>query len=113
MQNSKKLMLAVLIQAALVSSVYANEQSESKGFVVYSNGSVLLRSGFFDRDRKDGLTNGTGSAAQTAIVNVDSGFTKGVIGFGAGIIGDASFKLGKNGHTGNQMIRTHSQDNAD
>ena len=113
MQNTKKLTLAVLVQTALISTAFASEQSESKGFVEDANGSVLFRTGFLHRDKKDGLTNDTSSAAQTAIVNLDSGFTKGVIGFGAGIIGDASFKLGKNGHTGNQMIPTHSQDNAD
>src|SRR5690606_12220206 len=55
----------------------------------------------------------TSSFAQTAIVKLDSGFTKGTVGFGAGIIGDASFKLGENGHTGNGMIPTHPQNNAD
>ncbi len=113
MLQSKKLTLALLINAALISTAFASEQSESKGFVEDANGSVLFRTGYLNRDKKDGLTNDTSSAAQTAIVNLDSGFTKGVVGFGAGIIGDASFKLGKNGHTGNQMIPTHSQDNAD
>lgn len=113
MLKSKKLTLALLINAALISTAFASEQSESKGFVEDANGSVLFRTGYLNRDKKDGLTNDTSSAGQTAIVNLDSGFTKGVIGFGAGIIGDASFKLGKNGHTGNQMIPTHSQDNAD
>ncbi|MCA4814764.1 OprD family outer membrane porin [Acinetobacter towneri] len=113
MLQSKKLTLALLINAALVSTTFASEQSESKGFVEDANGSVLFRTGYLNRDKKDGLTNDTSSAAQTAIVKLDSGFTKGIVGFGAGIIGDASFKLGKNGHTGNQMIPTHSQDNAD
>src|SRR5690606_8497721 len=45
--------------------------------------------------------------AQTAIVKLDSGFTQGTVGFGAGIIGDASFKLGENAHAGNGMIPTH------
>ncbi|AWD69889.1 OprD family outer membrane porin [Acinetobacter schindleri] len=113
MLNAKKLTLAVLVQAALISTAYASEQSEAKGFVEDAEGTVLFRTGYLNRDKKDGLNNDTSSTAQTAIVNLDSGFTKGVIGFGAGIIGDASFKLGKNGHTGNQMIPTHSQDNAD
>ncbi len=104
MLQSKKLTLALLINAALVSTAFASEQSESKGFVEDANGSVLFRTGYLNRDKKDGLTNDTSSAAQTAIVNLDSGFTKGIVGFGAGIIGDASFKLGENGHTGNQMI---------
>jgi hypothetical protein len=114
MQNSKKLTLAVLIQAALVSTAFASEQSESKGFVEDAEGSVLFRTGYLTRDYK-GTNPGTdtSSFAQTAIVKLDSGFTQGTVGFGAGIIGDASFKLGENGHTGNGMIPTHPQDNAD
>ncbi|MEB6565388.1 OprD family porin [Acinetobacter towneri] len=112
MLKSKKLTLALLINAALISTAFASEQSESKGFVEDANGSVLFRTGFLHRDKKDGLTNDTSSAAQTAIVKLDSGFTKGVIGFGAGIIGDASFKLGENAHTGNGMIPTHNDGSA-
>ncbi|GIT84854.1 membrane protein [Acinetobacter seohaensis] len=114
MLKSKKLTLALLINAALVSTAFASEQSESKGFVEDANGSVLFRTGYLTRDYK-GVEPGddTSSFAQTAIVKLDSGFTKGVVGFGAGIIGDASFKLGKNGHTGNGMIPTHSKNNAD
>jgi len=88
MLQSKKLTLALLINAALVSTAFASEQSESKGFVEDANGSVLFRTGYLNRDKKDGLTNDTSSAAQTAIINLDSGFTKGIVGFGAGIIGD-------------------------
>ena len=112
MQKTQKLSLAILIQAALISSAYASEQSEAKGFIEDAEGSVLFRTGYVSRDKKDGLTNDTSSAAQTAIVKLDSGFTKGVVGFGAGIIGDASFKLGENAHAGNQMIPTHNDGSA-
>ena len=113
MLQSKKLTLALLINAALVSTAFASEQSQSKGFVEDANGSVLFRTGYLTRDYK-GVEPGddTSSFAQTAIVKLDSGFTKGVVGFGAGIIGDASFKLGKNGHTGNGMIPTHNDGSA-
>ena len=121
MQNSKKLMLAVLIQAALVSTVYANEQSEAKGFVDGAEGTVLFRTGYLHRDKTNyndnqtgerKVVNDTSSAAQTAIVKLDSGFTKGVVGFGAGIIGDASFKLGENAHAGNNMIPKNNDGSA-
>lgn len=113
MLQSKKLTLALLINAALVSTTFASEQSESKGFVEDANGSVLFRTGYLTRDYK-GVEPGddTSSFAQTAIVNLDSGFTKGVVGFGAGIIGDASFKLGENKNTGNQMIPVHNNGSA-
>lgn len=107
MQNTKKLTLAVLIQAALISTTFASEQSESKGFVEDAEGSVLFRTGYLSRDKKNGVAD-TSSAAQTAIVKLDSGFTQGVVGFGAGIIGDASFKLGENAHAGNGMIPLHN-----
>lgn len=103
MQNAKKLTLAVLIQAALISTAFASEQSESKGFVEDAEGTVLFRTGYLNRDKKDGLAD-TSSVAQTAMFKLDSGFTQGVIGFGIGVIGDASFKLGENKNTGNQMI---------
>ena len=104
MQNTKKLALAVLVQTALISTAFASEQSESKGFVEGAEGSVLFRTGFLNRDKKDGLTNDTSSTAQTAIFDLQSGFTKGIVGFGVGVVGDASFKLGANNNTGNQMI---------
>ncbi|ATO19325.1 outer membrane porin, OprD family [Acinetobacter sp. LoGeW2-3] len=113
MLNAKKLTLAVLVQAALISTAYASEQSEAKGFVEDAEGTVLFRTGYLSRDKKNYTDNQTGerkvvtdtsSAAQTAMFKLDSGFTKGVVGFGAGIIGDASFKLGDNKHAGNGMI---------
>ena len=103
MQKSKKLTLAVLIQAALVSTAFASEQSDSKGFVEDAEGSVLFRTGFIHRDHKDGV-NDTSSAAQSAIFKLESGFTQGVVGFGINAVGDASVKLGRNDHAGNQMI---------
>jgi len=112
MQNTKKLALAVLVQTALISTAFASEQSESKGFVEDAEGSVLFRTGYLTRDKKNGAAD-TSSAAQTAMVKIESGYTQGLVGFGVGIIGDTSFKLGKNGHTANQMIPTHPQDNAD
>jgi hypothetical protein len=114
MQKTQKLALVALIQAALISTAYASEQSESKGFVEDAEGSILFRTGYLSRDKKDVAPGeDTRSAAQTAMVKLESGYTQGTVGFGVGIIGDASFKLGKNGHTGNQMIPVHPQLNAD
>src|SRR5690606_37151143 len=112
MQNSKKLKLAVLIQAALDGTAFASEQSESKGFVEDAEGSVLFRTGYLTRDQKNGVAD-TSYFAQTAIVKLASCFTQDTVGFGVCSIGDASFKLGENGHTGNDMLPTHPQDNPD
>ena len=108
MLNAKKLTLAVLVQAALISTAYASEQSEAKGFVEDAEGTVLFRTGYLSRDFKDvDPGDDRSSFAQTAMVKLDSGFTQGIVGFGAGIIGDASFKIGENAHAGNGMIPTH------
>ena len=103
MQKNQKLTLVILIQAALISTAYASEQSEAKGFVEDAAGSVLFRTGYISRDKKNGIAD-TSSLAQTAIVKLDSGFTQGVVGFGVGVVGDGSFKIGKNAHAGNNMI---------
>ncbi|ENV32428.1 OprD family outer membrane porin [Acinetobacter gerneri] len=103
MLKAQQLTLAVLIQAALVSTAFASEQSESKGFVEDAEGTVLFRTGYLTRDKKNG-TPDTSSFAQTAMVNLESGFTQGPVGFGVGIIGDTSFKIGNNKNAGNGMI---------
>ena len=91
MPKAQKLTLAVLIQAALITTAYASEQSEAKGFVEDAEGSVLFRTGYLSRDKKNGKAD-TSSAAQTAMVKIESGYTQGIVGFGVGIIGDGSFK---------------------
>lgn len=111
MPKAKKLTLAVLINAALISSTYASEQSEAKGFVEDAKGNILFRTGYLSRDKKNGVED-TSSYAQTAMVKLESGFTQGFVGFGAGIIGDASFKLGSNNNAGNGMIPKHPDGSA-
>ena len=113
MQKTQKLTLAVLIQAALISTAFASEQSESKGFVEDAEGSVLFRTGYLSRDKKNVAPDvDNSSTAQSAIFKLESGYTKGVVGFGAGVIGDASFKLGENKHAGNGMIPKHNDGSA-
>lgn len=103
MLKAKKIALVTIINAMLISTAQASEQSEVKGYFDDASADVLFRTGFLHRDKKHGVDDTT-SAAQTAIVKLDSGFTPGIIGFGAGINGDASFKLGANNNTGNDMI---------
>ena len=113
MLKAQQLTLAVLVNAALISTAFASEQSEAQGFVEDAKGSVLFRTGYIHRDKTNFNDNVTGaekrvtdtsSAAQSAIVKLESGFTKGIIGFGVNITGDASFKLGSNNNAGNGMI---------
>ncbi|MCH7384977.1 OprD family porin [Acinetobacter dispersus] len=112
MPKANKLTLAVLINAALITSTYASEQSEAKGLVEDAKGDILFRTGYLNRDKKNYidqkgeeiLVKDTSSYAQTAMVKLETGFTQGLIGFGAGVIGDGSFKLGSNNNAGNGMI---------
>ena len=108
MQKAQKLTLAVLIQAALISTAYASEQSESKGFIEDAQGTVLFRTGYINRDKKAPGVKDQSSAAQSAIVKLESGFTKGMVGFGVNAVGDASFKLGENKNANNGMIPKHA-----
>ncbi|WP_180049879.1 OprD family outer membrane porin [Acinetobacter sp. YH12144] len=117
MLKAQQLTLAVLVNAALISTAFASEQSESKGFVEDAEGSVLFRTGYINRDKTNYIDNDTSavkrvtdtsSAAQSAIVKLESGFTKGIIGFGVNVTGDASFKLGSNDNAGNGMIPLHN-----
>jgi len=121
MLNAQKLTLAVLISAAIISSAQASEQSEAKGFVEDANGSILFRTGYISRDKTNYVDNLTGevkqvkdtsSFAQSAIVNLDSGFTQGIVGFGVGVVGDGSFKIGENKNAGNQMIPKNNDGSA-
>ncbi|WP_127494780.1 OprD family outer membrane porin [Acinetobacter calcoaceticus] len=121
MLNAQKLTLAVLISAAIISSAQASEQSEAKGFVEDANGSILFRTGYISRDKTNYVDNLTGavkqvkdtsSFAQSAIVNLDSGFTQGIVGFGVGVVGDGSFKIGENKNAGNNMIPQHNDGSA-
>ena len=108
MITTQKIALVALINAIFAPTVFASEQSDAKGFVEDATGSVLFRTGFIDRDKK-GVNQGDDnrSTAQTAIFDLQSGFTQGTIGFGIGILGDWSFKIGDNKHAGNNMIPRH------
>ncbi|OUY06704.1 OprD family outer membrane porin [Acinetobacter populi] len=93
------------VYTALISTTFASEQSESKGFVEDASGTVLFRNGFIQRDKKNvapGVDNN--SWVQSTMVNLESGFTQGTIGLGVDVIGDFSFKIGDNQHSGNSMI---------
>ncbi|WP_089605213.1 OprD family outer membrane porin [Acinetobacter piscicola] len=112
MLKATKLTLAVLINTAIITPAFASEQSEAKGFLEEATGSILFRTGYISRDYK-GVAPDTdkSSFAQTGIVTLDSGFTKGIVGFGVGAVGDGSFKIGPNNHSGNNMIPRDDEGN--
>ncbi|WP_163124259.1 OprD family outer membrane porin [Acinetobacter portensis] len=112
MQKSTKILFATLIPTLLVSNTYASEQSDAKGFIEDANGSVLFRTGLNTRDKKNGKAD-QNSAGQSAIFKLDSGFTQGTIGFGAGILTDGGFKIGNNFNAGPDMIPAENQGKTD
>ena len=103
MNKMPKLTLALLINAALLSTAYASEQSESKGFVEGEKTNILFRNGWIYRDRSAGRHD-LSSWGQTINAQYDSGFTQGTVGLGVGAVGSFAFKIGDNKHSGNQMI---------
>ena len=103
MLMSKKLTLALVINAAIISPSFASEQSEAKGFVEDAEGSVLFRTGYLSRDKQGGNAD-TRSSAQSAIFDLNSGFTQGTVGLAVGAVFDGTIKLGENKHAGNQML---------
>ena len=107
MPTVQKLILAVFTQVAIISSTYASEQRDAKGFFADSHGSVLFRTSYIGRDKKNGGQD-TSSLVQSALFNIESGFTPGMIGFGVGVIGNGAFKIGENKNAGNNMIPKHN-----
>ncbi|MFU8926853.1 OprD family outer membrane porin [Acinetobacter puyangensis] len=105
MFKKHNLALVLSVYTALISTTFASEQSESKGFVEDASGTVLFRNGFIQRDKKHvNPGDDNNSWLQSTMINLESGFTQGTIGFGVDVIGDFSFKLGDNNHSGNSMI---------
>ena len=104
MLKTQLCILMALAPATLISSsLYANEQSETKGFIADAEGSVLFRTGYLSRDKKGGNAD-TRSVGQSAIFDLNSGFTQGPVGIAVGAVGDGTVKLGENKHAGNQML---------
>lgn len=71
MLKSKQLTLALLINATLISTAFASEQSESKGFVEDAEGTVLFRTGYINRDKKALGVKDQSSATQSAIFDLE------------------------------------------
>lgn len=103
MQKPVKLLLATLISTLIFSQTHASEQSESKGFIEDAKGSVLFRTAFNTRTKKNSNRK-LESSGQGAMFKIDSGFTQGPIGFGLGILADTGFKIGSNDRAGKDMI---------
>lgn len=86
------------IALALMTSVpaLAASQADSKGFIEDSSLDLFLRNAYMNRDIKDG---GDDKAewGQGAVLTFNSGFTRGVVGFGVDVFGMYGYRLDSGG----------------
>ena len=89
--------IALAVAAGTSQMAFANQQSESKGFVEDAKLDLLLRNAYFHRDQKDGVQDQS-RWGQGFIATFESGFTQGTIGVGVDAYGLLGVKLdtGKN-----------------
>lgn len=78
-----------------VESVFASQQSDTKGFVEDSKAVINIRNMYMNRDyRQSNAKQSYGEEwAQGFIGNYQSGFTQGTVGFGVDVIGQLGLKL--------------------
>ncbi|HDX8866152.1 TPA: OprD family porin [Klebsiella michiganensis] len=114
----KNFLWSVTILAFSISQVqlasadaFVSDQSESKGFIDDSKLEVLVRSYYFNRNKKDGAAdNRDWSGAIQG--SYKSGFTQGTVGFGFDAFGYSGFKLNgsdKYAGSGNLTTKTNNQ----
>lgn len=92
MQAMKWSILALAVAAGTTQLAFADQQSESKGFVEDSKLNLLNRNYYFNRDR-DGGANDRRDWSHGFLLNYASGFTQGVVGFGVDASGYLGLKL--------------------
>ncbi|MEX6500940.1 OprD family porin [Pseudomonas zhanjiangensis] len=103
MQVMKWSVIALAVAAGTTQMAVASSQSESKGFVEDSSLNILNRNYYFNRDFRNGASNGASSSANPAgyreewahgiMANYQSGFTQGTVGFGVDAQGFLGLKL--------------------
>ena len=100
MQAMKWSILALAVAAGTTQLAFADQQSESKGFVEDSKLNLLNRNYYFNRDR-DGGSNDRRDWSHGFLLNYASGFTQGTVGVGVDAFGYLGIKLdGGKGYAG-------------
>lgn len=86
------------IALALMTSVpaLAASQADSKGFIEDSSLDLFLRNAYMNRDIKDGRDD-KAEWGQGAVLTFNSGFTRGVVGFGVDVFGMYGYRLDSGG----------------
>lgn len=113
MQTIQKLSLALVVQALMIPASFAHKQTSEHSFLEDTHANITMRNAWIDRDKKDPGVKDTSSWGQAFVLDLDTGFTPGIIGFGAGVVGDVGFKIGDNKHHGNDMLPFHPNTKSD
>jgi len=109
MQAMKWSVIALAVAAGTTQMAFADQQSESKGFVEDSKLTLLNRNYYFNRDRKGG-SNDQIDWTQGFLMNYASGFTQGTVGVGVDAFGYLGIKLdGGRGTSGTGNLPTNSR----
>jgi imipenem/basic amino acid-specific outer membrane pore len=108
MQAMKWSILALAVAAGTTQLAFADQQSESKGFVEDSKLTLLNRNYYFNRDLKNGA-NDRRDWSHGFLLNYASGFTQGTVGVGVDAFGYLGLKLdGGRGHVGSGNLQVDS-----
>ncbi|POA21907.1 outer membrane porin, OprD family [Pseudomonas sp. FW300-N1A1] len=97
------------VGAALLCAVFST-QSQASGFIDDSSATVEARTVYFNRDFRDGHTSNPQGAskreesAQGFILNLQSGYTEGTVGFGVDALGMLGFKLDSSADSSNSGL---------
>lgn len=115
MQLKKLSVIALAVAAASTQLAQASAQSESNGFVEDSNLNLLNKNFYFNRDYR----NNTGGQsyreewAHGILATFESGYTKGIVGFGVDAHGALGLRLDSGGGTGGTgLLPTDDEGNA-
>jgi len=114
MQAMKWSVIALAVAAGTTQMAFADQQSESKGFVEDSKLTLLNRNYYFNRDLKNRADNDVRRDridwTQGFLMNYASGFTQGTVGVGVDAFGYLGIKLdGGRGTSGTGNLPTNSR----
>ena len=109
MQAMKWSILALAVAAGTTQLAFADQQSQSKGFVEDSKLTLLNRNYYFNRDRNSGSSDRI-DWSHGFLMNYASGFTQGTVGVGVDAFGYLGIKLdGGRGTSGTGNLPTNSR----
>lgn len=118
MKNVVKWSSLALAVAAGNGMLASSAMAEGEGFIEGASATLYNRTVYFNRDFRDGRdSNGRGKREESAtslLMNFESGFTQGPIGFGADVIASMGIKLDSGrGRSGTGLLPVDGNNDAD